>query len=157
MINMICDNCGTIIDKSEEYCPNCGMELLTPKPMKKKYCRGPEAIKHENQDFKHVKKKYYKDSESFSNRPSIEKPIKRRYCGDLIPVSPDYSQYTGEEEYYEAESPQQDHYEEDYKEKSGAGIGNIVLLLFIALILGFIVGLIMFAPQSIPQIPGFNV
>jgi len=157
MINMICDNCGAIINKSEEYCPNCGMELLTPKPVKKKYYRDPEAIIHENQSFKPAKNKYYKDSESFSNRPSIEKPIKRRYYEDSSPVSHDYSQYVDEDEYEESESPQQDHYEGNYKEKSGAGIGNIVLLLFIALILGFIAGLLIFGPQSTPQIPGFNV
>ena len=60
-------------------------------------------------------------------------------------------------EYEEAESHQKDYYEEDYKEKSGVGIGNIVLLLFIALVLGFIVGLLMFGSQSIPQIPGFKI
>lgn len=151
MINMICDNCGAIIDKSEKYCPNCGMELLTSKPMKKKYYREQESINHENKGLNPAKKKYYKDSEMFSanNRRSIEKPIKRRYYENSAPVSPDYSQYIGEE----SEPHQQDH----YKEKSGTGIGNIVLLLFVALILGFVTGLIMFGLQSIPQIPGFNV
>jgi len=157
MINMICDNCGALIDKSEEYCPNCGMELLTPKPMKKKYHRAPETIRHENQRFKHAKNKYYKGSESFSNRPPIEKSIKRRYYEDSAPVSHDYSQYVGEDEYEESEPPQQDHYEGIYKEKSGFGIWDIVILLFIVLIFGFIVGLLMFGSQSTPQIPGFNV
>jgi hypothetical protein len=143
MIDMICDNCGANIDKSEEYCPNCGMQLLDlpPAPMKKK--------------------KYYKDSESISpdNSRIVEKPIKRRYTGDSVPESPDYSHYDSryDEEYGEAESHQQDHYEKDYNEKSGVGIGNIILLLFIALVLGFIVGLLMFGSQSIPQIPGVNI
>lgn len=143
MIDMICDNCGANIDKGEEYCPNCGMQLLDlpPNPMKKK--------------------KYYKDSKSIGsdNSQIVEKPIKKKYTEDSVPESPDYSHYDNEYdvEYEEAESHQKEYYEEDYKEKSGGGIGNIILLLFIALVLGFIVGLLMFGSQSIPQIPGFKI
>jgi hypothetical protein len=152
---MICDNCGANIDKGEEYCPNCGMELLTPKIMKKKDSRNDN--KPENQSFKPAKKKY-ENSRSFSrdNSQMVEKPIKQRYIDYSEPESPDYSHYHDENEYEEAESPQQEYYEEEYKEKSGTGMGSIILLLFIALALGFIVGLLMFGSQSIPQIPGFN-
>jgi hypothetical protein len=143
MIDMICDNCGANIDKSEDYCPNCGMQLLDLPPAPKK------------------KKKYYKDSKSISpdNSQIVEKPIKRRYTEDSVPESPDYSHYDSkyDEEYEEAESPQQDYHKKDYKEKSGVRIGNIILLLFIALVLGFITGLLMFGSQSIPQIPGVNI
>ncbi|MEN4007072.1 MAG: zinc ribbon domain-containing protein [Methanobacterium sp.] len=143
---MICDNCGAIIDESEEYCPNCGMELLTPKPIKNKYYREPKAIKHKNQSSKPAKKKYYKDYESLGNHSPIETPIKRRYYEDSALISPDYSQYVGEYEYEES----------DYKEKSG--VGTIIIFLFIALVLGLVVGLLMFGPpQTIPQMPGFNV
>ncbi len=140
MIDMICDNCEAKIDAHEEYCPNCGMQLLDlpPNPIKKK--------------------KNYKDSGSFSrgNPRSVKKPIKQRYIGNSAPESPDYSQYTDEYGHDEEELPEETYYEEDYKEKSGSGIGSITLLLFIALILGFIVGMLMFGSQSIPQIPGFN-
>lgn len=142
MINMICDNCGAKIDENEEYCPNCGMQLLDLPP-------------------KHAKKKKnYKNSGSFSrgDSRSVEKPIKQRYIGNSTPESPEYSQYLDEDEYgyEEGELPEEIYYEEDYKEKSGSGIGNIILLLFIALILGFIVGIMLFSSQSIPSIPGFN-
>jgi predicted nucleic acid-binding Zn-ribbon protein len=131
---MICDNCGANIDKSEEYCPNCGMELLHSAP-------------------KHTKKKYYKNSEPVSrdNPHLIEKPIKKRYYEDSRPESPDYSQYDDDGAKYE----ESETLEEDHKEKSGSGIGNIILLLFIALILGFIVGMMMFS-SSMQYIPGFS-
>jgi hypothetical protein len=153
---MICDNCGAIIDKNEEYCPNCGMELLTSKPTKKKYYKKSESINRENSS-KPSKKKYYNDPEpiSYTTPHKIEKPIKSRYLEDPILESPDYSHYD-EDEYEEDEYPQQD-FKEDHKEKSGSGIANIIILLFIALILGFIVGMFMFGSQSIPQIPGLNV
>ena len=46
MIDMICDNCGANIDKDEEYCPNCGMQLLDlpPNPTKKKYQRNQSPL-----------------------------------------------------------------------------------------------------------------
>ena len=43
---MICDNCGAIIDKGEQYCPNCGMQLIDlPKKQKKS-----KSSKSSNQD-----------------------------------------------------------------------------------------------------------
>lgn len=159
MIDMICDNCGVNIDEGEEYCPNCGMELLIPKTVKNKYYEDLKSIYSDSSNFSKPAKRYNNDSRSFNfdNSQTVEKPIKQRYMKYSKPESPDYSKYYDEEEYEESEYHQQDYYEEDYKEKSGSGIGNIVLLLFIALILGFIAGLLMFGSQSIPQIPGFNV
>ena len=153
MINMICDNCGAKIDIEEEYCPNCGMELLNSasKPTKKKYYREPEPLMHENSNYKPSKKKYYEDSKSFNPKSpqKVEKPIKKRYYDDSTPESPHYSKYGYEYEESEAN--------EDYEGKSSVGIGSIALLLFIALILGFIIGLLMFGSQSVPQIPGFRI
>lgn len=134
---MICDNCGTKIDAREEYCPNCGMQLLDLPPNHGK------------------KKRNYKNS-GFSRgdpRPA-EKPIKQRYIGNSTPESPDYSQYTDEYEYeYEEDALTEETY---HKEKSSMGIGSMILFLFLALILGLVVGMIMFGPQSIPSIPGIN-
>ena len=155
---MICKNCGANFDKGEEYCPSCGMELLIHKRTRNKDYRDSNPSISENPNFnKHINK-YDKDLRSFSNNSSqtVEKPIKERYIGFLEPESPDYSEYYDEDEYKEAEYPQENYYEEEYKEKSGVGMGSILLLLFIALALGFIVGLLMFGSQSIPQIPGFN-
>ncbi len=147
---MICDNCGAIIDKNEEYCPNCGMELLTPKP-RKKYEKSPAPIKHnynisrENKD--------PEEPFSYTKPHSIEKPLQKKYMQS--PESPDYSQYHEEEEYEDEYYPEESNYPEETK-KSGVGLGSIILFLLIALVLGFIAGLFMFGSQSIPQIPGFN-
>ncbi|WP_429222273.1 zinc-ribbon domain-containing protein [Methanobacterium oryzae] len=144
MIDMICDNCGAKIDANEEYCPNCGMQLLDlpPNPKKKR--------SHKSTHYNH------NDSRSF------EKPIKERYIGNSAPESPDYSQYVDEYEYGENELPEETYYEQeyhkrDYKEKSSMGIGSMILFLFLALVLGLVVGMIMFGPQFIPSIPGINI
>jgi len=163
MIDMICKNCGANFDKGEEYCPNCGMELLIHKSKRKKDYGNSNPTISENSNFNKPMNKYNEDFRSFNsnNSPTVEKPLQKKYIEFSEPESPDYSQYD-EKEYEETESPQQDHYyegeyyEEEYKEKSGAGMGSILLLLFIALALGFIVGLLMFGSQSIPKIPGFN-
>lgn len=135
---MFCDNCGAKIDESEEYCPNCGMQLVDLPPKKRKYHKNPGSF-------------------SRANSRSVDKPIKQRYIEKSVPESYEYPQYFDEEEDEEYESHNSDYDQEGYKEKSGTGIGNIILILFIALILGFIVGMLMFGSQSVPQIPGFNV
>ncbi|MDI6725260.1 MAG: zinc ribbon domain-containing protein [Methanobacterium sp.] len=131
---MICDNCGAIIDKNEEFCPNCGMQISNLHPDPKK------------------RKKYYKNSRSLSRNysRSVDKPIKQRYIKNSKPESQDYSQYFDDEEY---EPSNHDYYETNYKRKSGIGIGNIILLLAVALILGFITGLLMLGTLSIPPLP----
>lgn len=132
---MICDNCGAIIDKREEFCPNCGMQMLNLHPNPKK------------------RKKYYKNSRSLNRNNSrpVDKPIKQRYIKNSKPKSQDYRQYFDDEEY--EEPPNHDYYKTNYKRKSGIGIWNIILLLAIALILGFITGLLMLETLSIPPLP----
>ncbi len=135
---MICDNCGAIIPEKEEFCPNCGMQLvdLYSKPKnKKKYSKNSKSSK--NYDF-----------------DSFDKPIKQKYMGNSKPESYDYSQYLDDDGYKEHEF--NDNYEAKNKRKSGTGIWNIIILLLIALVLGFIVGLLMFTSQLIPQMPGIN-
>lgn len=84
---MICDNCEAIIDDKEEYCPNCGMQLLDLPPASKK-------------------RKDYKNPESLGskNSPLVEKPLQKKYMEYSDPESPDHSQYNeeyvDEEEYY---------------------------------------------------------
>ena len=155
---MICKNCGANFDKGEEYCPSCGMELLIHKSTRNKDYGNSNTNISENSNFNKPINKYDKDFRSFSsnNSQTVEKPIKERYIEYSEPESPDYSHYYDENEYEEAKYPQEEYYEEEYKEKSGVGMGSILLLLFIALALGFIVGLLMFGSQSIPQIPGIN-
>lgn len=129
---MICDNCGAIIDKNEEFCPNCGMQILNLHPTPKK-------------------RKYYSGSFKHNNSRSVDKPIKQRYIKNSKPKSQDYRQYFDDEEYEEPHN--HDYYETNYKRKSGIGIGNIILLLAVASILGFITGLLMLGTLSIPPLP----
>lgn len=149
---MNCDNCGAEIDKDEEYCPNCGMQLfdLPPNPIKKKANKSSESSSVEN-------------SGDYEKSDSLTKPIKQRYIDHLEPESPDYSHYDQEyeEEYetppkYEEEVQEtEDMSEGEKKESSGSGMVNIILFLLIALILGFIAGILMFSSQTI-KIPGLN-
>ena len=73
------------------------------------------------------------------------------------PESPDYSYY-GQE--YENEYENDNFKEEDpqvkHKKSSGVGMINIFLFLFIALLLGLIVGLLIFGSQS-NQILGYKI
>ena len=142
---MICDNCGAIIDKGEKYCPNCGMELINI-PLKKKKSKN---FKSSNQD-KYISKK----------RPeSLKKPIKDRYMGYSDPESPDYSYYDQENEYepkYEKNNFKEETPKVQHKKSSGTGLINIFLFLFIALLLGLIVGLLIFGSQS-AQILGYKI
>ncbi len=137
---MICDNCGAIIDDNEDFCPNCGMQLLDMRPQQKKK--------------KTQKKKKKSRSPGFEDTRPADKPIKQRYIENSEPESYGYSQYFDDDEYEEA--PQQDYYPEEQKKKSGIRMGDIILFILIALILGFITGLFMFSSQLIPQIPGIN-
>lgn len=72
---MKCENCGRQIKDDENYCPNCGMEIVTSdKPLQKKYLNNdyieedydrkdtyqePEIYEYEN---KHTTKKERKKS-----------------------------------------------------------------------------------------------
>lgn len=139
---MNCDNCGAEIDKDEEYCPNCGMQLfdLPPNPIKKKGNKNSEYLSREN-------------SVSYEKSSPLKKPIKQRYIEHSEPEGPDYSQYEQEYEYEHT-----DNYEEEIPKaepKESSGMVNIILFLFIALLLGFIVGLLIFGSQTI-QIPGLK-
>ena len=136
---MICDNCGAIIDKGEEYCPNCGMQLVNI-PIKKKKNKN---FKSSNQDA------YITNKRS----DSLKKPIKDRYIEYSNPESPDYSYYDQE---YENNNYQEETPIKQQKKSSGVGLINIFLFLFIALLLGLIVGLIIFGSQS-TQILGYNI
>lgn len=128
---MNCENCGARIDKDEEYCPNCGMQLVDLPPNYHKKST-PKAFPNEKE----------------TNTPKSEqlkKPIKQKYMEN--PQDPDYSDY--EEEY------EQKHNKINKKSSESSVMINLILFIFIALALGFIVGIIVFGAQSIP-LPGFK-
>lgn len=181
---MICDNCGAEIDNKERYCPNCGMELPTSKSSKKKNYKKSQQF---NQDSFQSKKNYgnYSNKEYFERKPSREddkdlsnftydiphpkadytnynekedykrKPLKRKYYGDSLAskrYSPSYQDDMDYESYY-------DYGEEEVYEtkKSGISLGTICLFMIMILLLGFVIGLILFSnTQVTPSVPGFN-
>lgn len=177
---MICDNCGADIDNKERYCPNCGMELPT-KSSKKKYYKNSRPATRDN--FQPRKNRDYPTEEHFEKKPfkkRDEDPADSIY---YIPhPKADYSNHNEEEDYKRKplkrkyygrsassryDSPYQDDldYESYYDygneevpkaKKSRISLGTICLFMVMILLLGFVIGLIMFSNQSIPHVPGFN-
>lgn len=179
---MICDNCGEEIDNKERYCPNCGMELPTSKSSKKKnygnsqqstrdssrsqnywdsneehFERKPSRRKDDNPsdftyDIPHPKADYrdYDEEEDYKR-----KPLKRKYYGS--PSTPKrYESHHQDDLDYES---YYDYGEEEVPEakKSRISLGTICLFMIMILLLGFIIGMILFSnTQVTPQVPGFN-
>ena len=168
---MICDNCGAEIDNQERYCPNCGMELPKPKSSKNKpykrsqqskpdkfqskrykdYPKGKPPKKSENSDFMyipHPRADYTKYNEEEDYK---RKPLKRKYYGaSQTPKHYDSEDEADYESYYnEEEVPE--------TKKSRISLGTICLFMVMILLLGFVIGLILFSnTQVTPQVPGFN-
>ena len=179
---MICDNCGAETDKKEMYCPNCGMEFPTLKSSKKKYYKNSQPATRDN----FQSKKDYRNSsneEYLKRKPSRrEDKDSSDFTYDVPHPKADYRNYDEEEDYKRKplkrkyygssidskgyESPHQDNldYESYYKEedapktkKSRISLGTICLFMVMILLLGFVIGLILFSnTQAIPQVPGFN-
>ena len=125
---MICKNCGANIRNRESYCPSCGMELMIPysKSLKEKYIAG-EYRDHPD-DF--IDKKNYVEQ---VNEYQPEKRVD------------EYNQYHGDETYGEYETPE-----------SGSSILlAIILFLVVALLFGFVIGIIIFS-GALHSVPGFT-
>jgi hypothetical protein len=124
---MICKNCGANIKNKETYCPSCGMELMVPysKSLKEKYIAG------EYQD-------HPKNSVVHNRRNKTEQKQELRHVED----TDEYEQYHGNEEY----------------QKQGSGSSAllaIILFLVVALLFGFVLGIILFS-GALHQIPIFS-
>jgi hypothetical protein len=128
---MICKNCGAEISKMESYCPKCGMELSIPysKSLKEKYMAGE-----------------YSDNED--KFISEDRNVNPTYDNDYLYENHSDSAY---EQYHSSE----DHHEEYENHSSGSGIGATILFLVVALLIGFVIGMIIFSGsmQSIPGMP----
>ena len=124
---MICKNCGANIKNKETYCPSCGMELMVPysKSLKEIYIAG------EYQD-------HPKNSVVHNRRNKTEQKQELRHVED----TDEYEQYHGNEEY----------------QKQGSGSSAllaIILFLVVALLFGFVLGIILFS-GALHQIPIFS-
>ena len=177
---MICDNCGAEIDNKERYCPNCGMELPTSKSSKKKNYRNSQQPTRDNS-----RSQNYWDSneEHLERKPSRRKDDNPSdFTYDIPHPKADYIDYDEEEDYkrkplkrkyYGSQSTPKrydSHHQDDYEsyydygeeevpeaKKSRISLGTICLFMIMILLLGFIIGMILFSnTQVTPQVPGFN-
>jgi hypothetical protein len=126
---MICKNCGANIKNKESYCPSCGMELMVPysKSLKEKYIAG-EYQDHQNSSVSNKKTKMYQEQELRQVENTHE-----------------HEQYHGNETY-----------EEYQPQKSGSSaLLAIILFLVVALLFGFVLGIILFS-GALHQIPIFS-
>lgn len=131
---MNCQNCGGYIKRRDTYCPHCGVELKRSnykpvqknknseyKPLQRRYMRGEYQDREEDFYNQYIEDQYIEE------RPTYDKPKKKKYRGyDLSEYYPD----------------------EEGTESSGIGTAPIILILLIALLLGFIIGIIMFLLPS---------
>jgi len=179
---MICDNCGSEIDKNERYCPDCGMELPgpRPKPSKKKYYKNSRQSNRNNRYSDENYENYHNEEHNYEKKQLNRKYKESNYAQNIPNPHADYSNYNEKEDYkrkplkrkyygnpsasaqYDSHYPEETGYESYHenkttKKKSGIGLGTICLLMVMILLFGFVIGLILFSsPQSIPQIPGIN-
>ncbi len=178
---MICDNCGEEIDNRERYCPNCGMELPTSKSSKKKNYRNSQQFTRDS--FQSKKNRNYSNEEYSERRPSRrENNDPSDFAYDIPHPKADYANYNEEEDYkrkplkrkyYGSQSASRhygshddidyesyyDYGEEEVPEtkKSRISLGTICLFMIMILLLGFVIGLMLFSnTQVIPSVPGFN-
>jgi zinc-ribbon domain len=122
---MKCENCGAEIRKKDRYCPDCGMDIPEYKPLQDKYLRG------ENQD----EEGFWDDNEEY--------------------VHTDKAQY--HQEYSNGENQYQNDEYGAYEvtESQRSVWSSVILLLIVALLIGFVMGLIFFSGKllNIPPVP----
>ena len=127
---MICKNCGANIKNREAYCPSCGMELMVPysKSLKEKYIAG-EYHDNPKNSVVHNKKDQVVQKEEFQRVEHINQ----------------YEQYHGNETH-----------EEYQPQGSGSSaLLAIILFLVVALLFGFVIGIILFS-GALHHIPIFS-
>ncbi|KAF5088993.1 zinc ribbon domain-containing protein [Methanobacterium aggregans] len=132
---MICENCGAEIRDGEEYCSNCGMELFTPKSNRKPVSKKP--LKERYIDGEYQDQEDYEDIyESYRDYDEPTTPRKRNQSRSS------YESNYGYEDYEPAAS------------KKSSGMGATVIILLAALIIGFVIGIMVFSGNSqiIPSI-----
>ncbi len=141
---MNCQNCGGYIKRRDAYCPHCGVKVRRSdykprqqkrnseyKPLQRRYIRGEYQDKDEGEHYDQYIQNQYIEDEHVEEKPKYHKPKKKKYRGyDLSEYYPD----------------------EEEKASSGVGMTPIILILVIALMLGFIIGIIMFTNMGIASV-----
>ncbi len=127
---MICKNCGANIKNRETYCPSCGMELMVPysKSLKEKYIAGEY---HDNPE------------KSVVHNKNRQKPQREEF--QRVEHTDEYEQYHGNESH------------EEYKPQGSGSSALLAIILFlvVALLFGFVLGIIIFS-GALHQIPIFS-
>lgn len=131
---MNCQKCGGYIRKRDTFCPHCGMELTQAnykpqqknnseyKPLQGRFVRGEYQDREEDLDDHYIENQKADDNYYPEEKPTYQKPRKKKYRGyDLSEYYPD----------------------EEETERSGMGMAPIILILVIALLMGFIIGVLM--------------
>ena len=133
---MNCKKCGGYIRKRDTFCPYCGVELTRPnykpqqksgnseyKPLQGRFIRGEYQDREEDFYDQYIDNQYVDNDYYQEEKPNYQKPKKKKYRGyDLSEYYPD----------------------EEETENSGIGMAPIILILIIALLMGFIIGVAMY-------------
>ncbi len=133
---MDCKKCGGYIRKRDTFCPHCGMELTSPnykpqqknknseyKPLQGRFIRGEYQDREDDFYDQYIDNQYVDNDYYQEEKPNFQKPKKKKYRGyDLSEYYPD----------------------EEETENSGIGMAPIILILIIALLMGFIIGVAMY-------------
>ncbi len=131
---MICENCGAEIRNRENYCPNCGMEVISPynKSIKARYMAGEYT---ENQGNYYSRKNRSKREEVYVEE--TEPQVSNETESELV------------EEYYGPEP-------EEFEEPGGVSVLTVIILfLIVALLIGFVIGILVFS-GFLHSLPGFS-
>lgn len=129
--NMKCQNCGGYIKRRDTYCPHCGVKLRRSdykppqknrnseyKPLQGKYKRGEYQDREDDFYDQYLENQYVEEK-----RPTYHEPRKKKHRGyDLSEYYPD----------------------EEETKSSGMGMAPVLLILLIALLIGFVIGIMMF-------------
>jgi hypothetical protein len=127
---MICKNCGANIKNRETYCPSCGMELMVPysKSLKEKYIAGE-----------------YQDNKKNLVVHNKRNQMDQRHELQNVEHNTEYEQYHGNETQKEYQT----------KGSGSSALLAIILFLVVALLFGFVLGIILFS-GALHQIPIFS-
>jgi uncharacterized Zn finger protein (UPF0148 family) len=155
---MNCQNCGGYIKRRDTYCPHCGEKLTSSaykSHNKKNNFKHDESFNRKNSDYNPRYKKKNREYKPLQNR------FKR---GEYQDQEDDYynqyieEQFIDERQAYERPKKKKhrgydlSEYYPDEDEKSGMGMLPIILILLIALLVGFIIGIMIFSTSSLPSI-----
>lgn len=165
---MNCQNCGGYIKRRDTFCPHCGEKLTSSgyKSHNKKNNYKSDPHLNINSDYNPNDKRNNPDYNPGYNKKNSEfKPLQKRFIrGEYQDQEDNYynqyieDQFIDERPAYERPKKKKyrgydlSEYYPDEDESSSMGMLPIVLILLIALLVGFIIGVMIFSTSSLPAI-----